>query len=70
MPTKTELVSLAIRAVVTFLQVALSVLIAGNLGADGADTLSLLESAAVGGIGAVLSVLYNYLTNLGQRLEP
>lgn len=70
MPTTSELKALAIRAAVTFLQVALSILIAGNVFGTGTDTVSVLASAGAGGIGAVLSLAYNYLTHLGERLEP
>lgn len=70
MPTNSELKALAIRAAVTFLQVALSILLAGNVFGAGTDTVSVLASAGAGGIGAVLSLAYNYLTNLGDRLEP
>lgn len=70
MPTKQELQSLAVKAVVTFLQVSLSIIIAGNLFGAGTDTVSLLASAGAGGVGAVLSVIYNYLTALGTKLDP
>lgn len=69
MPTKAELQSLAIKAVVTFLQAALAVLIAGNVFNAGTDSVSVLASAGVGGLAAVLSLVYNYLTQLGTRLE-
>ncbi len=69
MPTLQEFKSLVIRMVVTFLQVALAVVIADGLGVDGADTLSTLDTAAMAGLGAVLSVFYNYMTKLGSRLE-
>ncbi len=69
MPTKEELKSLGIRMVVTFLQVALAVVIADGLGVNGADTISTLGVAGMAGVGAVLSVLYNYMTKLGSRLE-
>ena len=70
MPTKAELQSLAVKAIVTFLQVFLSVMIADwAAGITGTEILSTAETAAVSGIGAVLSVIYNYLTNLGTRLE-
>lgn len=69
MPTASELRSLVTRAVVTFLQVAIAVLVAEGLGSSAAEALDTAETAAVAGIGAVLSVAYNYLSNLGSRLE-
>lgn len=54
---------ITIRAVVTFFQVAISVLIGGGLFDY---SLEALQLAAVSGIGAALSVIYNSLT---QYLE-
>lgn len=70
MPTKDELGTLAVRAAVTFLQVFLATLIGANVfDVGGADAVSALSASALAGIGAALSIIYNYLTNLGQRLE-
>ncbi len=62
--------AVAIRAAVTFLQVAVGILVSANIfQIDGLEAVSVLESAAAGGAGAALSVLYNYITDLGQKLE-
>lgn len=50
---------ISLRAVVTFFQVAISVLIGGGLFDY---STSALQTAAVSGIGAALSVIYNALT--------
>lgn len=54
---------ITVRAIVTFFQVAISVLIGGGLFDY---SLEALQLAAVSGIGAALSVIYNALT---QYLE-
>ena len=70
MPTTAEFQSLAVKAAVTFLQVFIGILLGAQLFGGDLETVSAAQSAAAGGLGAALSVFYNWLTNLGTRLEP
>lgn len=63
----TRLRSLTLRAVVTYVQAFLAFLIANGF-ADGMD-LAVLEMALWAGVGPVLSVAYNGVTDLGRMLE-
>lgn len=57
---------IVVRAIVTFFQVAISVLIGSGAFDYSADVL---ELAAMSGIGATLSVIYNALTQYLDKSE-